>query len=87
MTDKTSNKLQINWLSQDDLYSEFPITLYDHLPYRHNPEICSPNHIELVSGNLYKYYTCKESGTPITIENHDQEVELYQRLHEESEEV
>lgn len=45
--------------------------LYDNLPYQRNYDLCNENHITMESGNIYKFYDCKESRKSYAVPNQD----------------
>jgi hypothetical protein len=55
-----------------DTSMEHQITLYDHLPYQRNIDLCNSDSISLYSGHVIKYFLCIESKKPYIISNHDQ---------------
>lgn len=53
------------------LYHEPGLDLYDKLPYIRNHDLCNSDHISMESGNIYKFYDCKESRKGYSIPNKD----------------
>ena len=45
--------------------------LYDRLPYQRNFDECNSSHIAMESGNILKFYTCKESRKGYSVPNRD----------------
>ena len=45
--------------------------LYDKLPYIRNYDQCNSSHVTMESGNIYKFYDCKESKKGYAIPNKD----------------
>ncbi len=45
--------------------------MYDNLPYKRNYDQCNESHIAMESGNIYKFYDCKESRKSCKIPNQD----------------
>jgi hypothetical protein len=48
-------------------------TFYNNLPYKRNYDQCNSSHVMMESGNIYKFYTCKESRKSYSIPNRDDE--------------
>lgn len=44
---------------------------YDNLPYERNYDHCNSDHITMESGNILKFYSCKESKKSYAIPNQD----------------
>lgn len=45
--------------------------IYDHLPYVRNHDLCNESHIAMESGNVCKFYECKESRRSYKVPNQD----------------
>lgn len=56
-----------------DSSMEVDTTMYDHMPYKRDYDICNGKTIRLVSGNIIKYFRCVEQNT-FEVKNHDNEV-------------
>lgn len=62
--------------------------LYDKLPYQRNYDQCNSSHIAMESGNVYKFYDCKESRKSYKIPNQDDRfMELVAKHQKEKPEV
>jgi len=53
--------------------SEPGADLYDRLPYQRNYNMCNEEHVAMESGNIVKFYDCKESRKNYKIPNKDDE--------------
>lgn len=54
---------------------DYPITMYDHLPYQWDSDYCNAEKIGLSTGKIIKYYLCNNETEPLTINNHDDEID------------
>ena len=54
---------------------DYPITMYDHLPYQRDSDYCNAEKIGLSTGKIIKYYLCNNETEPLTINNHDDEID------------
>lgn len=54
------------------------LEMYDHLPYHKDVELCPPEMIKMVSGNVVKYYTIQEDQSQ-TIDTNDLAEHLVER--------
>ncbi|BBF43973.1 hypothetical protein lbkm_2661 [Lachnospiraceae bacterium KM106-2] len=82
----TTMNYNINNRPFDDSASEHRITMYDHLPYQTNRDICNKNHIRLFSGNLVKSYSYSIDPESKMVSNHDEEVsKLVQEIQQRTE--
>ena len=67
---------------------DYPITMYDHLPYQRDSDYCNAEKIGLSTGKIIKYYLCNNETEPLTINNHDDEFdELFEVLELDEPEV
>lgn len=41
---------------------EYSITMYDNLPYERDESVCGSAHVAVYSGNIIKYYACRDDG-------------------------
>ena len=46
---------------------DYPITMYDHLPYQRDSDYCNAEKIGLSTGKIIKYYLCNNETEPLTI--------------------
>lgn len=53
---------------------DYPITMYDHLPYQRDSDYCNAEKIGMSTGKVIKYYLCNNEAEPLTINNHDDEI-------------
>ncbi len=54
---------------------EYGITMYDHLPYKRNSDVCNESTLALYSGHIIKYYLCNNQIDEFPVNNHDDEIE------------
>ncbi len=54
---------------------DHPITMYDLLPYKRNPDYCNAETVAMQSGRVIKYYLCMNQTEACPINNHDNEIE------------
>ena len=54
---------------------DYPITMYDHLPYQRDSDYCNAEKIGMSTGKVIKYYLCNNEAEPLTINNHDDEID------------
>lgn len=47
----------------EELFQAQSYSMYDHLPYKRDINLCGPDNITLVSGNIIKYYRYKLTDT------------------------
>lgn len=55
---------------------EYVSTLYDNLPYHKDVSLCGEDKIAINSGNLIKYFNCKDAGSRV-ISNQDDKTDAY----------
>lgn len=54
---------------------DHPITMYDLLPYKRDPDYCNAETVAMESGQIIKYYLCMNQTEACPIDNHDNEIE------------
>ncbi len=58
-----------------DAALDYPITMYDNLPYQRDSEFCGSNQIRLNSNQLIKYYLCLNEQEAYKVNNRDDEIQ------------
>lgn len=54
---------------------DYPISMYDKLPYKRNYDYCNIRHVALYSGHIIKYYLCLNQSEKYPIDNRDEQIE------------
>ena len=54
---------------------DYPISMYDKLPYKRNYDYCNIRHVALYSGHIIKYYLCLNQSEKYPINNRDEQIE------------
>lgn len=54
---------------------DYPITMYDNLPYQRDSDYCNAEKLTLQSGKIIKYYLCLNQTEQYAIDNRDDEIE------------
>lgn len=54
---------------------DYPITMYDNLPYQRDSDYCNAEKLTLQSGKIIKYYLCMNQVECFPINNRDDEIE------------
>lgn len=54
---------------------DYPISMYDNLPYERNSDFCNAEHIGLTCGKIVKYYLCLNHQEEFQVNNHDDEIQ------------
>ena len=54
---------------------EYPISMYDKLPYKRDSDYCNAEHIGLTCGKIIKYFLCLNQMEGFPVDNHDEEIQ------------
>lgn len=54
---------------------DYPISMYDNLPYERDSDFCNAEHIGLTCGKIVKYYLCLNQQEEFAVNNRDDEIE------------
>ncbi|MCH5267998.1 MAG: hypothetical protein J1E62_06615 [Lachnospiraceae bacterium] len=54
---------------------EYPISMYDKLPYKRDSDYCNAEHIGLTCGKIIKYFLCLNQMEGFLVDNHDEEIQ------------
>ncbi len=52
-----------NQFKKYDSRYDFDVSMYDHLPYDRDEDLCNISSVKLESGNLIKYWRCKSKDS------------------------
>lgn len=54
---------------------EYPVSMYDKLPYERDSDYCNAEHVGLTCGKIIKYFLCLNQMEEFQIDNHDDEIQ------------
>lgn len=54
---------------------EYPISMYDKLPYERDSDYCNGEHVGLTCGKIIKYFLCLNQMEEFQVDNHDEEIQ------------
>lgn len=75
---------ELPYLTKYDTSYEYPISMYDSLPYKRDSDYCNSEHLCLYSGKIIKYFSCHNKTDNFVINNHDDDMQaLLSRLREQ----
>lgn len=63
------------YLTKYDTSYEYPISMYDNLPYKRDSDYCNAEHLGLYSGKIIKYFSCHNETDNFVINNHDEDMQ------------
>lgn len=54
---------------------DYPISMYDNLPYERDSDYCNAEHVGMTCGQIVKYYLCLNQQEEFQVNNHDDEIQ------------
>ncbi len=58
-----------------DAKLDYPITMYDNLPYKRDSDFCGSRQVAMYSGHILKYYLCMNESEAYKVDNRDGEID------------